>query len=432
MLLIYTHKITPRLTYTMRQLFTRILGVEITFTTKVEDFIKHSGAKITYTKQALQNEFFVRSNDLLFEQGINDFQITVRDWNGVPCFFSAGERSNIPFDIFSASFYLLSRYEEYLPHVKDVHGRFPPKESLAHMNNFLRQPVVDIWAYRLREMLLEKFPDLEYTSREYKYTSLIDVTTSHSYAYRGLVRSVAGLFYDLGTLKLRRVVDRVKVWFDPQSDPYDNFEYLVDLHKKLQLKSIFFFQFAAYSTYDKNVSPNHNKFRYLIKSISDYSTVALAASYSSFTNVELLKKERKDLAGVINRSVDASRMRYNRIQLPQSYRDLIEAEFTDDYTMGYTHELGFRAGTCSTFYFYDINLEIQQPIRVHPFAVHDYALNNFKNKEAMLEGVNGIYQQIQNVEGEFLSIFSNELLGGKVNRVDWKDFYAQFIKRFHV
>lgn len=432
MLLIYTHKITPRLTYTMRQLFTRILGVEITFTTKVEDFIKHSGAKITYTKQALQNEFFVRSNDLLFEQGINDFQITVRDWNGVPCFFSAGERSNIPFDIFSASFYLLSRYEEYLPHVKDVHGRFPPKESLAHMNNFLRLPVVDIWAYRLREMLLEKFPDLEYTSREYKYTSLIDVTTSHSYAYRGLVRSVAGLFYDLGTLKLRRVVDRVKVWFDPQSDPYDNFEYLVNLHKKLHLKSIFFFQFAAYSTYDKNVSPNHNKFRYLIKSISDYSTVALAASYSSFTNVELLKKERKDLAGVINRSVDASRMRYNRIQLPQSYRDLIEAEFTDDYTMGYTHELGFRAGTCSTFYFYDINLEIQQPIRVHPFAVHDYALNNFKNKEAMLEGVNGIYQQIQNVEGEFLSIFSNELLGGKVNRVDWKDFYAQFIKRFHV
>ncbi|MFC4095017.1 polysaccharide deacetylase family protein [Euzebyella saccharophila] len=416
----------------MRQLFTRILGVEITFTTKVEDFIKHSGAKITYTKQALQNEFFVRSNDLLFEQGINDFQITVRDWDGVPCFFSAGERSNLPFDIFSASFYLLSRYEEYLPHVKDVHGRFPPKESLAHMNNFLRLPVVDIWAYRLREMLLEKFPGLEYTSREYKYTSLIDVTTSHSYAYRGLVRSVAGLFYDLGTLKLRRVADRVKVWFNSQSDPYDNFEYLVDLHKKLDLKSIFFFQFAAYSTYDKNVSPNHNKFRYLIKSISDYSTVALAASYSSFSNVELLKKERKDLAGVINRSVDASRMRYNRIQIPQSYRDLIEAEFTDDYTMGYTHELGFRAGTCSTFYFYDINLEIQQPIRVHPFAVHDYALNNFKTKEAMLEGVNGIYQQVKNVKGEFLSIFSNELLGGKVNRVDWKDFYAQFIKRFNV
>src|SRR6056297_478844 len=96
MLLIYTHKITPRFTYTMKQVFTRILGVEIGFTTKIEDFIKHTDEKITYTKQPLQNEFFIRSNDLLFEQGINDIQIQMHEWEGTPCFFSAGERSNVP------------------------------------------------------------------------------------------------------------------------------------------------------------------------------------------------------------------------------------------------------------------------------------------------------------------------------------------------
>ena len=63
MLLIYTHKITSRFSYTMKQIFTRILGMEIIFTTKVEDFIKHTGPKITYSKQPLQNEFFVRSNE---------------------------------------------------------------------------------------------------------------------------------------------------------------------------------------------------------------------------------------------------------------------------------------------------------------------------------------------------------------------------------
>ena len=110
MLLIYTHKITPRFSYIMKQICTRILGIEITYTTKVEDFIKHSGAKITYTKQPLQNEFFIRSNDLLFEQGINDIIINMGTWEGVPCFFNSGEKSAIPFDIFSASFYLLTRY----------------------------------------------------------------------------------------------------------------------------------------------------------------------------------------------------------------------------------------------------------------------------------------------------------------------------------
>ena len=91
MLLVYTHKITPRFSYIMRHMFTRILGIEVIYTTKVEDFIKHSGAKITYSKQPLQNEFFVRSNDLLFQQGINDFPIKMSRWGDIPCFFSAGD-----------------------------------------------------------------------------------------------------------------------------------------------------------------------------------------------------------------------------------------------------------------------------------------------------------------------------------------------------
>jgi len=67
-----------------------LLGIEVAFTTEVSDFIKHEGPKLTYTKQALQNEFFIRSHSLLFEQGINDHSIKVSDWNGVPCFFSCG------------------------------------------------------------------------------------------------------------------------------------------------------------------------------------------------------------------------------------------------------------------------------------------------------------------------------------------------------
>ncbi|OWW24014.1 hypothetical protein B4Q04_18055 [Zobellia sp. OII3] len=431
MLLIYTHKITPRFRYTMKQVFTRILGIEIVFTTKVEDFIKHTGAKITYTKQPLQNEFFVRSNDLLFEQGINDLDISVANWDGVPCFFKAGERSNLPFDIFSASFYLLSRYEEYLPHVKDVHERFPVKDSLAYKHKFLRSPVVDIWAYRLLDELKSRFPDMERKPKKYRYVSAIDVTTSHCFAYRGVVRSLAGLFYDLGSLKFKRVAQRLKVWFDPEKDPYDNFSFLIDLHKKYRVKDIFFFQFADYSTYDKNVSPDNNKFRFLIKSIADYSKVALAASYSSFNDIDLLKKEKKKLTSVINRPINSSRLRYNRVDLPHTYRNLVEAEFVDDYTMGYTHEIGFRASTCTPFYFYDINLEVQQPIRIHSFAFHDYAFVGHNDSKAIIGEIQTICDEVKSVNGEFVSVFSNELLGGE-EKMDWKDFYETVLKQCHV
>lgn len=431
MLLIYTHKITPRFSYTMKQLFTRILGIEVGFTTKVEDFIKHSEAKITYTKQPLQNEFFIRSNDLLFEQGINDLQINMGTWEGTPCFFTAGERSSIPFDIFSASFYLLSRYEEYLPHVKDIHGRFPPKESLAYQKGFLRLPIVDIWAYKMLDKLKERFPDVGEKQRAYSFTSLIDVTTSHCFAHRGFVRSVAGFFMDFGRLRLRRVARRIGVWFNPNKDPYNNFSTLIEMHKKYKVKSTFFFQFATYSTYDKNVSPNNNRFRFLIKSIADYSTVALAASYSSFSDIELLRLEKKKLTSVVNRPVNFSRMRYNRVDVPETYRNLVKAEFTDDYTMGYTHEIGFRAGTCTPFYFYDINLEIQQPIRVHPFAIHDYAFLNFKKENEIMEEMTLLHQEVKRVKGEFITIFSNELLGGD-QKVNWLGLYHKAIKKYNV
>jgi hypothetical protein len=408
-----------------------ILGVELDFTTKVEEFIKHTGPKITYTKQPLQNEFFIRSNELLFEQGINDIQLSIADWEGTPCFFTTGERSNLPYDIFAASFFLISRYEEYLPHVKDIHSRFSPKDSIAYQNGFLQKPVVDIWAYKLLEALKERFDDFEYKIKGYDFVSVLDVATSHCYANRGIARGLAGLLMDIGSLRLKRVIDRILVGINRMKDPFDNYAELIALHKKYNVKCNFFFQFADYSKYDKNVSTNSMKFKSLIKYVADYAPVSLAASYSSFTDLELLRKEKANLEEVINRPVNSSKMRYNRVDVPETYRNLITAEFTDDYTMGYTYELGFRAGTCTTFQFYDIPLEVKQPIKVHPFAIHDYALSKIKKDEVILQQVKKITDEVNQVNGTAIVMFSNELLGNKDDR-DWMSLYAEILKEQHV
>ena len=431
MLLLFTHKITNRLTYTARHIFEKILGIEIAFTTKVEDFIKHSGPKMTYSKQPLQNEFFVRSNDLLFEQGINDLDIKVSDWEGIPCFFASGEKSTVPYDIFSASFFLLSRYEEYLPHVKDSVGRFPVKESIAYQNKFLELPVVDLWAHKLLEMLKERFPDIKKKERAYSFTSIINVTTSHCYAMRGLTRSIGGFLLDLGNFKFRSVADRFLVLLGVKQDPYDNFYELVDIHKKFPIKTMFFFQFAKHSAHDKNISPNNNKFRYLIKSVADYSVVSLSTSFLSSTDKSVLQEEKKRLSNLINRPISYSRLRYNRVSVPTTYRNLVETEFTDDFSMGYTHEIGFRAGTCTPFHFYDINMEVKQPLKVHPFAMHDYALVNYKNRDEIFEKMDRMYRLVKQVNGDFIIIFSNELLGSR-HSLDWMELYQSFLKRYYV
>ena len=415
----------------MKHIFTRILGIEVSFTTAVEDFIKHSGPKITYSKQPLQNEFFVRSTALLFEQGINDVSVDIGSWEGLPCFFEAGERSSIPFDIFSASFYMLSRYEEYLPHIKDELGRFPVKEGLAYQHKFLQRPLVDLWAKKFLSILKERFPDIVQKQRTYQFTSILNVTTSHCFAYRGFVRTIGGILLDLSRFKLLRLVKRVGVWINPKKDPYDNFSYLMQVHKEVKCKTMFFFQFAEYSKHDKNVSIFKNKFRYLIKSVADYSVVSLSASDSSSSDNSILKQEKNRLAELINRPINASRMRYNRVNIPKTYQDLVETEFTDDYTMGFTHEIGFRAGTCTPFYFYDISLEVQQPIKIHPFAVCDYAFLKYKNQEQIFEQLDIVFRQVKEVQGNFNIVFSNELLGSS-NRLQWLKLYKAILKRYYV
>ena len=386
---------------------------------------------MTYSKQPLQNEFFIRSNDLLFEQGINDLEVKISDWDGIPCFFSSGDKSTIPFDVFSASFFLLSRYEEYLPHVKDSVGRFPVKESIAYQNNFLELPVVDLWAYKLLEVLKLRFPDLESREKNYRFTSIINVTTSHAYAMRGIARTIGGFLLDLGNFKFRNVWERFSVILRLKKDPYDNFFELVDIHKKFPIKTMFFFQFAKHSAHDKNVSTNNNRFRNLIKSVADYSVVSLSTSFVSTLDKNVLREEKKQLGNLINRPINYARLRYNKVNVPATYRNLVETEFTDDFSMGYTHEIGFRAGTCTPFYFYDINTEVRQPIKIHPFAMHDYALVNYKTKDEVFEKMDRVYRLVKQVKGDFILVFSNELLGRK-QQLDWMELYQFMLKRYYV
>ena len=192
MLLIFSQQITPRLDFIFKHVCTRILELEIGFTSVIEEFIAHQGPKLSYAKQPMGNEMFVQSYGLLEQSGVEDLEVQVKPWDETFSFFQVGEKSDLPFDIFSAAFYLLSRYEEYLPHVKDSLGRFPATESLGYREGFLLQPVVDIWAYKFMTVLQQKFSDVPFPKKNGKIHSLIKIEQPYLYIQKGFVRSLAG------------------------------------------------------------------------------------------------------------------------------------------------------------------------------------------------------------------------------------------------
>lgn len=237
------------------------------------------------------------------------------------------------------------------------------------------------------------------------------------------MRTFGGTIKDLLGLKLKKIYYRFMVLFGVKRDPYDTFKYIINRQKNTKFKFYFFFLIGDYSTYDKGVSVHRKDYVSLIKSMADYSKVGLKVSYFAIEDANILKTEKQRMEGIINTSLAQSRNSFSKLNLPEFYRNLIELEVQDDYTMGYVNHLGFRAGTCTPFFFYDLDYEIQTPLKVNPYHVIDSALLKYNSLLDKKETLQSLINEIKYVNGEFIPVFHNYTLSG-LGR--WKDFKELF------
>lgn len=424
MLLIYTEKVSPRFSYICQHIFVNLLGLKMEITSNLEDFVKSDAYKISYAKAPIGNEFFIKNFGLLFEKGIREIDVYVNYWDDIPYFFSA-KKGSIPFDILSATFYLLSRYEEYMSFSPDKNGNFPPNESLAYKYQFLEMPVVDIWVQKLAQALQEKYPEIEFKAKKFQQSSVIEVAQAFKYKYKGIIRLMMRLGANLFSLKFHRVWEQIQVMLRLKKDPYDFYAPLICLHQREKISSVFFFLLANYSFQDKGISFYNLKYQDLIKYIADYCIVSVLASYDAVFSSKEMKTERERMISIINRPVKRFRANKNHVIVPEVYQRASESEYNEDYSMGYTSHLGFRAGTCSPFYFYDISMELKLPILVNSFCLHSDAIHALGQKKT-LEKLQQLKKQVQKVDGHWVTIFNNDFFGKSRSQAEF-DFYKKII-----
>ena len=430
MFLIYTHKITHRNKYIFNLIFKDILQFDFSLTSDQDEFVKNSGAKLSYTHNPLSDEVFFSSRNLLFENGITEQNISVFDFNSNKVFFATGKSSALPFDVFAASFYLVSRYEEYLPHIRDEHDRFDAKDSLAFMNGFLQKPVVNIWSKWIKEILLKKYPHLVFPEKKYQFISTIDIDNAYAYREKGFTRSIGGYLKALSKFDFTEVVDRTKVLVGINKDPYDTYDFQLEMIKKYKLKSIYFFLLGDYGVNDKNLPIESKKFQTLIKMLGDYAEIGIHPSYGSNKSKDQLKKEVGRLSRVLHRDVTKSRQHFLKLILPETYRNLIDLDITDDYTMGFASQVGFRAGICTPFNFYDLDTELETKLKIHPFAMMEGTLKyNMKiNPEEAMAKICPLIDEVKAVDGVFMSLWHNDTLNNKKIWLGWKAVYEDMVK----
>ncbi len=429
-LLIYSLIDTPRLRYVLDWICRAQLQTGYRLTADIAEWQSYQGPKLSYGPDKPEPDaLHIKPVALLQESGIKVQQLNINRWKHSTILFYNQPGARIPFDLFAAVFYLLSRYEEYLPYKPDQHGRYPAALSVAAQYAFLQQPVVDEWLCSLRKMLEQRWGialPLKQATCRFSY----DIDIAWKFLHKGARRTWGGYLRDLLRLQWPALIARKKVLAGQAADPYDCFSWLDTLHRQYKIQPLYFLLLGKGSAYDKNADPALPAMKALVAALAAQYDTGIHPSYASHQSEAVLQEEILTLARDGGQPVTQSRQHYIKFTLPHTYRNLLRAGITDDYSMGYASANGFRAGTANAFAWYDLEAEAISALQVHPFAFMDatskfYARNN---TEETFREFERLYHAVQKTGGTFFSIWHNYILGTDAAFAGWPELYERVLQ----
>jgi hypothetical protein len=437
MILVYCNHITNRHRYIFSFIFEDILGMKLHLTGDSNEFLTADGPKLKYSEEEIPGIPHIRPQGLLEETGIRRQDELVEQWNsetvdhwnsGQVVGWSGGQG-----DPFALAFYLVTRYEEYLPFEADEHGRFRAESSLAFQKGFLKVPLVDAMAHELKKMLTDRYPGLEIPGQPYRFIPSFDIDIAFAHLAKGWGRASAAWLKLLLKADIKQIKERVATLAGKIEDPYDNFHLHKEITENYNLSRLYFVLTGDFSKYDRNNSYKSLRFRNLINELSLTAELGLHPSYRSHLHPDLFEEEKRRLGNMVNKPIAKSRFHFLRLKFPESYRLLISNGITDDYSLGYSTMNGFRASTCTPFLFYDIEREDVTSLRLHPFIFMDSAIIDhlkLKPEQAVTE-ISGLMDHVKLYGGEAIGTWHNYSLCEKDQYKGWQAVLRSIIEEYH-
>ena len=410
---------TPRFEYAVDLVLGNILGLNY----KIVDDPDLSKPLINYSNDRNIGGIYIQPEMILFEEGIRHQDIWVAHINSVPLFFQQPPEAGFMLDIFAFSFYLVTRYEEYLTNARDEHGRYAAESSIAYKHNFLDLPVVDIWAHRLGETLKLLYPSINIPEKKYDCLLTVDLDQPFAYRGKGLIRNIGGLVIDL--INGKNPGDRFQCMAGRNKDPYATYDYINKTAEKYNSPLMYFYTTGRRSKFDKNISPGRSCYKKLIRNLSKKYGIGLHTSYRSDNNKTMIHKEKLRLEKVSQQEVARVRKHFLLLNLPLTYQVLESMGFQEDYTLGYIREVGFRAGIARPFRFYDLSKEELSSLVLVPFQFMEGTYQKYKrlSPDQAKESVKNLIHNTREVGGLFVSIWHNTSLN---NIGEWKGWRELF------
>jgi hypothetical protein len=322
-------------------------------------------------------------------------------------------------DIFASSFFMLTRWEEYVNKTRDVHDRFPGIESLAWKNNFLHRPVVNEYA----EMLWNMMQKLNYKGiRKLRKYQLVLTHDIDHLDYPGTPRITLG-----DIIKRRNLLLAYKNFRHAirAGNPYDTFDFIMATSEKNGLKSHFYFMSAfGHLSHDPE---NYLKTRRFISKIDEIKKrghiIGIHPGYHTYNDQKRFWQEKQLLEEAISEEIHESRQHYLRMDVTKTLSICNENNLDIDSTLGYHDHEGFRCGTGDIFPIFDFLKRSQFHLKERPLIIMDGTLRHHQKYSP--EKAIGIIQNYITIAQKYNSLitilFHNSSFYG-----DWDEYRSVY------
>jgi Family of unknown function (DUF7033) len=329
-------------------------------------------------------------------------------------------------DVFGSCFFMLSRYEELAEPARDAYGRFPAEASIAHRERFLELPVVDAYVELLGEALERLWPRLSRRTRTFDVALTHDVDDPLASLGRGPLKRMRQLGADA---LLRRdpalMARRVRSWAglargSHRFDPYNTFDFLMDVSERHGLTGAFYFLAAGdtASPHDPPYTLAHPWIRALLRRVHRRGhEVGFHAGFSTHRDAERTKEEFERLRHAaaregVRQDAWGGRQHYLLWENPATWSNWDRAGLDYDTTLGHADRIGFRAGTCHAFRTFHLLERRPLRLRERPFQVMDGTLFQYMglSPDAASERVVLLAAQCRRYGGTFSLLWHNSAL----------------------
>jgi hypothetical protein len=333
-------------------------------------------------------------------------------------------------DVFASTFFMLTRWEEFVSKERDRHGRFSAPTSLAFKAGFLDRPVVNEYAELLWQMFARLGWEPPRPKRQFKLTVTCDVDHPRLWWSVGdRVKTLAGSIFkrdDFGEAGFW-----LKNHFFQKKDPYDVFDEWLDLLEKNGPAGHFNFLGKRPPSSDCWYRLEHPFVKNLIEKIATRGhVVGFHPSYEAAENQEVFQQELASLRALSPAPVTTGRQHYLRFSAPETWQMWEDAGMDWDSTLGYPEAEGFRCGICQDFPVFNFLTRKMLNVREKPLTAMDVTLAFYRkySPETALEKLQNLRKQVERHGGEFVLLWHNSSWNSYF-WADWREVFRAFVSQ---